>query len=295
MEGFGVDDSSPIHCPVVSCADETGGCATNRVAERGQERSEAVNEEQLRVHQDLPTADSQRLIDFERAQILTLESFPPQFVLRVTGTKPFLNMEVQLEPLVFIRQPEFWGIEVVGRLPGGIGLPALAPYDVTIPLSGITGTKGIEVIGASRSKKIKVPSTEPEPPGFPEANLFQVRGREGVRITYGILRARGEFLDYRDRERDLSFSAMKGEIDTFESTIGRMLTVALNRDEANADADLITLTLLLPRINLEGQREDFETLAIETTHLSGFRPRPAKGPQQFYRALSLEGTASQAD
>jgi hypothetical protein len=204
-------------------------------------------------------------------------------------------MEVQLEPLVFIRQPEFWGIEVVGRLPGGIGLPALAPYDVTIPLNGITGTKGIEVIGASRSKKIKVPSTEPEPPGFPEANLFQVRGREGVRITYGILRARGEFLDYRDRERDLSFSAMKGEIDTFESTIGRMLTVALNRDEANADADLITLTLLLPRINLEGQREDFETLAIETTHLSGFRPRPAKGPQQFYRALSLEGTASQAD
>jgi hypothetical protein len=32
-----------------------------------------------------------------------------------------------------------------------------------------------------------------------------------------------------------------------------MLTVALNRDQANADADLITLSLLLPRIDLEGQ------------------------------------------
>lgn len=256
-----------------------------------------MNEEQLRAHEELPKADSQRLIDFERAQILTLESFPPQFVLRVTGTKPFLNMEVQLEPLVFIRQPEFWGIEVVGRLPGGIGLPALAPYDVSIPLSGTTGTKGIEVIGASRSKKIRVPSTEPvpEPPGSPEANLFQLRGREGARITYGILRARGEFLDYKDSERDLSFSAREGEIDTFESQIGRMLTVALNRKEANADAALITLTLILPRVNLGGQREDFETLAIETTHLSGFHPQPAEGPQQRYRVLSLEGTASQAD
>jgi len=218
-------------------------------------RSGEVSEEQLRVHQDLPKADSQRLIDFERAQILTLESFPPQFVLRVTGTKPFLNMEVQLVPLMFVQQPEFWGIEVVGRLPGGIGLPALAPYDVSIPLSGIIGTKGIEVIGASRSKRIRVPSTEPvtEPPGSPEANHFQLRGSEGVRITYGILRARGEFLDYKDRRRDLSFSGREGEIDSFESTIGRMLTVVLNREEANADADLITLTLLLPRINLEGQ------------------------------------------
>lgn len=256
-----------------------------------------MSEQQLRVHQDLPKAESRRLLDFERAQILTLESFPPQFVLRVTGTKPFLNMEVQLEPLVFIQQPEFWGIEVVGSLPGGIGLPALGPYDVSIPLSGITGTRGIEVIGASRTKRIRVPSTEPapEPPGSPEANLFQLRGSEGVRITYGILRARGEFLDYKDRRRELSFSGREGEIDSFESQIGRMLTVALNREEAIADADLITLTLFLPRINLEDQRTAFETLAIETTHLTGFRPQPAGGAQQLYRVLALEGTASQAD
>lgn len=256
-----------------------------------------MNEEQLRVHEELPKADSQRLIDFERARVLTLESFPPQFVLQVTGTKPFLNMEVQLEPLVFIRQPEFWGIEVVGRLPGGIGLPALAPFDVSIPLSGTMGTRGIEVIGASRSKRIKLPPKGPdtEPPDLLEPNLFELRGSEGVRVTYGILRARGEFLDYKDSERDLSFSAREGEIGTLESQIGGMLTVALNRKEANADADLITLTLLLPRIDLEGRREEFETVAIETTHLSGFRPRPAGGPQQRYRVLSLEGTASQAD
>lgn len=119
-----------------------------------------MNEAHAKKYQDLPKADSVRLIDFELAEILTLESFPPQFVLVVTGTKPYLNMDVDLVPLVFIRQPEYWGIEVVGRLPGGIGLPAVAPYTVSIRLSDITGTEGIEVIGATRSEKIKIPPEE---------------------------------------------------------------------------------------------------------------------------------------
>ena len=113
---------------------------------------------------DLPAPTSTRLIDFEKVEIRTLRSFPPQHVLVVSGTKPFVNMEVTLEPLVFIRQPEFWGIEVVGRLPG-IGLPALAPYQVSIPLAGITGTKGVEVIGATRSEKVEL-NPQPEPPGI---------------------------------------------------------------------------------------------------------------------------------
>lgn len=110
---------------------------------------------------DLPAPTSTRLIDFEKVEIRTLRSFPPQHVLVVSGTKPYMNMDVTLEPLVYIRQPEYWGIEVVGRLPGGIGLPALAPYQVSIPLAGITGTKGIEVIGASRSEQVELPGTNP--------------------------------------------------------------------------------------------------------------------------------------
>jgi hypothetical protein len=130
---------------------------------QGQERSEEVNEEQLRAYQDWPKPGSLRLIDFERTEIVTLESFPPQFVLRVAGTKPFLNMEVELVPLVFIQQPEYWGIEVVGRLRSGIGLPVVTPYDVSIPLMGITGTRGVEVIGATRSERIEIPPTEVPP------------------------------------------------------------------------------------------------------------------------------------
>ncbi len=109
------------------------------------------------AYQSLPPAESCRRIDFERAEVTTLESDPPQYVLTVEGTKPYLNMTVELVPLVYIRRPDYWGIEVVGCLRGP-GLPALAPYEVSIRLSGIIGTQGVEVIGAQRSERIDVPA-----------------------------------------------------------------------------------------------------------------------------------------
>ena len=87
--------------------------------------------------------------------MITLKILPPQFILRVSGTKPFLNMDVELVPVVHIRQPEYWEIEVVGSL-RGIGLPALAPYEVSLALAGFLGTQGIEVIGASRVQRFDI-------------------------------------------------------------------------------------------------------------------------------------------
>jgi hypothetical protein len=119
-----------------------------------------MNEGVMEDYEALPKVGSYRLIDFEWTEVVTLESFPPQFLLRVGGMKPYANMRVDLSPLVYIGQPEYWGIEGVGHLRGGILLPAEVPYEVSLPLSGITGTRGVEVIGANRSKKIEVPSEE---------------------------------------------------------------------------------------------------------------------------------------
>jgi hypothetical protein len=66
-------------------------------------------------------------------------------------------MEVRLSPRIYIRRPEYWGIEVIGSLPGGICLPVTAKYTVALPLEGVTGTKGVEVIGANKKKKHRVP------------------------------------------------------------------------------------------------------------------------------------------
>ena len=102
-----------------------------------------------------PTPSSVRLINFTRAEVRP-GFLPNTWILIVSGTKPYLNMTVRLSPLIYVRRPEFWGIEVIGSLPG-IGLPMTAPYTVSLPLEHTLGTKGIEVIGASRRKRILVP------------------------------------------------------------------------------------------------------------------------------------------
>lgn len=102
-----------------------------------------------------PTSQSCRLIDFEKAEVVP-GIVNGTFFLIVTGTKPCCNMQVTLSPLVYIQCPEYWEIEVTACLPGGICLPAIAPFNEAILLSGITGSVGIEVVGANKKQQIKV-------------------------------------------------------------------------------------------------------------------------------------------
>jgi hypothetical protein len=121
-----------------------------------------MDEEQVHAFEALPTPQSSRIIDFDSARVITLRTQPPRHVLVVSGEKPYFNMEVALSPLVYIRQPEYWGIEVVGSLPE-VGLPVVTPYTEHRELNGTIGTRGIEVIGASRSEKIDISSYFAEP------------------------------------------------------------------------------------------------------------------------------------
>jgi hypothetical protein len=45
---------------------------------------------------------------------------------------------------------------VVGCL-RGIGLPVLTPYTVALPLDGVRGIHGVEVVGANGRKRLEVP------------------------------------------------------------------------------------------------------------------------------------------
>ena len=103
----------------------------------------------------LPSGTSSRIIDFEKAEVR------PGFVsgtwfLIVQGVAPCSNMEVSLNPLIYIQQPDYWGIEVVGTLKNGICLPRMKDYLVSLDITNTLGTEGIEVIGATRSEKIPV-------------------------------------------------------------------------------------------------------------------------------------------
>ena len=104
----------------------------------------------------LRSASSSKLIAFDQAQVVP-GIINDTYFLTVTGEAPCLNMEVALVPMIYIDCPEYWAIEVTGTLKGGICLTAIKPYQVTIPLAGITGSKGVEVVGGNRTEKIDVP------------------------------------------------------------------------------------------------------------------------------------------
>lgn len=122
--------------------------------------SQTMDEAQFEAYQALPLTASARRLDFDHAEIIALRTFPPHYLLRVSGTKPYANMDVDLVPVTYIRQPEYWEIEVVAWL-RGIGLPASARYEVSLPLSGTLGTRGVEVAGATRRQRFEIPVMQP--------------------------------------------------------------------------------------------------------------------------------------
>jgi hypothetical protein len=86
--------------------------------------------------------------------------YPPRPSVVVTGTLPF-PMEVSLVPLTYVSRPQWWGIQVVGSTGESgphVSQPITAiPYSVDLDLQGITGTEGVEVIGATKTERLAVP------------------------------------------------------------------------------------------------------------------------------------------
>jgi hypothetical protein len=104
---------------------------------------------------ELQSASSSKLIAYDQAEVV------PGFVngtyfLHVSGTAPCFNMEVQLLPRIYVRCPEHWAIEVTGTLIGGFCLERVKPFNVTIPLAGVIGSEGIEVVGDNKSEQFPV-------------------------------------------------------------------------------------------------------------------------------------------
>ena len=102
----------------------------------------------------MPASETSRLIDFEKAELHP--GFAGGWVLVVQGEAPYRNMDVRLAPRIYIQQPEYWGIEVVGTLPGGAVPDVTGPYAVALPLEGSMGKNGIEVIGATKSERFDI-------------------------------------------------------------------------------------------------------------------------------------------
>jgi hypothetical protein len=195
-----------------------------------------MNEGWIEDYEALPKAGSHRLIDFEEASVVTNRppAFPPQF-LSVSGRKPYANMWVDLAPLAHVGRPDYWSIEVVGRLPVGIGLPSEeAQYELSVPLYGLTGTEGIEIIGATRSERIEVPHEQTagecsnwyaewnfQPPSTPYLEVWAECTFPNARYKVVLRRREPQGINPKDLLLERIVTELEGGADE-ETTLGRL-------------------------------------------------------------------------
>ena len=92
-------------------------------------------------------------------------------------------------------------------------------------------------------------------------------------------------LDYQGLEGKFTFRG--DEINQLRTPLGLLITVTL---EPNADAGQLNLNLMLPPVNLAGEKaQEFDTIAIKTRS-QGHVIDPT-GAELFYRVLMLRGVA----
>lgn len=107
----------------------------------------------------LSTMPGSRIIDFDTAEIRTVP-FQDSLYLWVSGTLPGPHLEVRLAPRHYTERPDYWAIEVAAIRPSGTRAHPIETHDpqlfeCAIPLIGVTGARGITVVGANRVQRIE--------------------------------------------------------------------------------------------------------------------------------------------
>ena len=108
----------------------------------------------------LTSVPNGRIIDFEIAELRRVP-FQDSLYLWVKGTMPNAGFEAKLAPRVYHDRPDYWGIEVavvskpVAANDASNGQLSL-DFERSVPLAGITGNRGISVIGANQIQRIEI-------------------------------------------------------------------------------------------------------------------------------------------
>ena len=96
-------------------------------------------------------------VTFRKAELRDCPEFPGMDWLVVEGDAPCINMRIELAPVIYIRQPEYWTHHVIGCLDYGICLTAMKSYVYCKPVCQLSvGTKGIELVGTNQTVRIDI-------------------------------------------------------------------------------------------------------------------------------------------
>ena len=124
-----------------------------------------------------------------------------------------------------------------------------------------------------------------------QANHYELEGDyDGSHVTYDTTSISGEpLLSYKGGGFDVS--ARGGQIRTQEVEAGTLVSIEL---KAVPDAETVSLSLLLPRVNLGDGPAEIEAVAIVTTAKTSIGgPGLLTGALDSYEVEKLHGTASQ--
>ena len=128
---------------------------------------------------------------------------------------------------------------------------------------------------------------DPRPQQPAEPSLYEL-SCDGTTLTYSTSGIDGKpQLAYATGDR--SYVLRGDEIRVAETEIGRLVTVTL---EARPDQHVVTLTLVLPPVNLERGESKLTTEVITTTHHTSIGgPRLVRGQVLSYETAALTGMA----
>lgn len=94
-------------------------------------------------------------VDFDKAE-LQPGSVPGSLVLVVSGNTSSSSSRgcpVKLVPATYVTQPDYWRVEVLWDRAHAI-FQSECPFSVFMPLDGIRGRLGIELIGKTASRRL---------------------------------------------------------------------------------------------------------------------------------------------
>jgi hypothetical protein len=108
----------------------------------------------------LSSVPNGQIIDFERAELRRVP-FQDSLYLWVRGELPGPGYEAKLAPRYHYDRPDYWDIEVAAVAQGRQGHdteeePTGLQFERSVPLTGITGYRGISVIGANQVTRIDI-------------------------------------------------------------------------------------------------------------------------------------------
>ncbi len=109
----------------------------------------------------LSTVPQGQIIDFEKAELRRMP-FQDSLYLWVKGRLPAQGFDARLAPRIYNHgRPEYWMIEVAAfsRMVAAnddIDTDDSLIFERSVPLTGITGTRGVTVIGANHMQRIDI-------------------------------------------------------------------------------------------------------------------------------------------